>query len=157
MNTCMLWFLIALALLGGSLMTCSVSREQHEQIRKTFSPKIDEIYTTIVQERRNRYLQGLALGAVLALIVEYMQPNNGYYRCFSPTRSHKIARFFAITLATAMLYYQFIPKSDYILNHLQTKEQNAAWVEMYKTMQSRYLYGMILGAGAALAFANALC
>jgi hypothetical protein len=158
MNTCILWFIVAIALLGGTLMTCSVSREQHEKLRKTFSPELDEIYTKIVHERRNLYLQGLMIGSILALLVEIVYSNaQSKYLCIPPTRAHKVARFFGIALATTLLYYQFMPKSDYILNHLQTAEQNKAWLEMYKTMQSRYLYGMLLGALAALALANAMC
>jgi hypothetical protein len=71
--------------------------------------------------------------------------------------AHRIVVFFAITMVVGMLYYRLMPKSDYMLNHLQTAEQNRAWLEMYKTMQSRYILGMLFGALAALALANAIC
>jgi uncharacterized membrane protein len=70
---------------------------------------------------------------------------------------HKVVLFFAVTLFVAMLYYLLMPKSDYMLKHLQTNEQNRAWLDVYKTMQSRYIIGMILGAAAAVPIANTYC
>lgn len=149
-NACTLSFIVALALLGGTVWTCTVSRAQHEQLKKVFSPELDKIYTDIVAERRNHYLQGLGLGALLAVGVWYATPAG-------VGRPQQIATFFAVTFLTGMIYYRLMPKSDYMLNHLKTPEQNKAWLNMYKTMQSRYMYGMVLGALAALALANAVC
>jgi hypothetical protein len=145
-SSCTVAWVVALALLGGSLLTCSVSQSEHDKLKKVFSEDLIQTYTNIVHERRNHYLQGLALGAVLATAVLW---------AFRP--AHRVVTFFAVSLFTGVLYYRLMPKSDYMLNHLKTPEQNRAWLEMYKTMQSRYVYGMLLGAGAALALAYAMC
>jgi hypothetical protein len=44
-----------------------------------------------------------------------------------------------------------------MLNHLQTQEQNKAWLEIYKKMQSRYISGFILGCLAAIPISYAVC
>jgi uncharacterized membrane protein YfcA len=72
-------------------------------------------------------------------------------------RFYRISLFFGITLFTTALYYLLMPKSDYMLNHLKTEEENKAWLSVYKTMKYRYLIGFVLGALAAIPFATALC
>jgi hypothetical protein len=43
-----------------------------------------------------------------------------------------------------------MPKSDYILSHLENKEQINAWLKMYKEMNFKSNLGSILGAAAFL-------
>ena len=40
----------------------------------------------------------------------------------------------AISILTSHYYYLLMPKSDYILKHLENKEQINAWLKMYKEM-----------------------
>ena len=50
-----------------------------------------------------------------------------------------------------------MPKSDYMLNHLTTQEENKAWLEVYKQMQQKYLIGFILGSLSAIPLSLILC
>ncbi|NDB35193.1 MAG: hypothetical protein EB023_07565 [Flavobacteriia bacterium] len=138
-------------MLGASTLTMTVSKEQHDKMKAVFSDELDKIYEEIVRERRNQYLEGLLFGFLIAAAILY------FYRDRFHLHFHRVIAFFAISLFTAMTYYMLMPKSDYMLNHLKTPEQNKAWLEMYKTMQSRYLLGMLLGALSALPIANAFC
>ncbi len=47
------------------------------------------------------------------------------------------------------------PKSDWMLEHLQNKEEIKAWLLMYREMQYNYHMGLVLGiiAVGVLAFA----
>jgi len=65
--------------------------------------------------------------------------------------------FFAVTLIVAIVYYQLMPKSDYMLNHLKTPEQTKAWLDVYLTMKHRHIGGFLLGALAAVPVSLALC
>ena len=38
-----------------------------------------------------------------------------------------------------------MPKSDYMLNHLQTLEENKKWLDIYTTMKYKYFIGFVLG------------
>lgn len=136
-------------MLGASVSTMSVSEEQHNMLRKTFSDELDEIYGNIVIERRNHYVQGILLGAIIAyLIVNLTKINN---------RFHKISLFTLVTLMVGVVFYFLMPKSDYMLNHLKTEEQNKAWLEVYKTMKQRYFLGFMFGALAAVPLAYSMC
>ena len=141
--------IIGLAMLGGSAATMTVTEEQHNKLRNLFSDELDKIHEKIVIERRNHYLQGLALG----LLFSYLLMSN----LSIDNRFHKISLFFAITLITGVVYYMLRPKSDYMLRHLKTQEENKAWLEVYNTMKSRYLTGLILGALAAIPIGNSFC
>ena len=140
---------LGVAMLGASVSTMSVSEEQHNMLRKTFSDELDEIYGNIVIERRNHYVQGLLLGALIAYFVLLLVKVSN--------RFHKMSIFVTITLMTGVVYYFLMPKSDYMLNHLKTPEQNKAWLEVYKTMKQRYFLGFVLGALAAVPLAYAMC
>jgi hypothetical protein len=50
-----------------------------------------------------------------------------------------------------------MPKSDYMLNHLKTPEENRKWLQVYNTMKNRYYLGFLLGILAAIPLANVLC
>ena len=43
-----------------------------------------------------------------------------------------------------------MPKSDYILKHLENKEQINAWLKMYKEMNFKSNLGNVLGAASFL-------
>jgi uncharacterized membrane protein YkgB len=141
--------IIALSLFGGALLTMTVTEEQHNVLRNVLPDNLVIIYEQIIIERRNHYIFGLLLGAILAYIVLGVVKTSN--------RFHKISLFVAITLMTSVIFYSLMPKSDYMLNHMKTQEENKAWLSIYKTMKHRYLIGIILGALAAIPLGNAFC
>ena len=50
-----------------------------------------------------------------------------------------------------------MPKSDYMLKHLKTPEQNKAWLDVYLLFKQRHIAGFLLGALAAIPVSLALC
>jgi fructose-specific phosphotransferase system IIC component len=140
---------LGLSLLGGAVATLSVTEEQHNVLRNVLPENLDMIYEQIIIERRNHYIFGLVLGGILAfLVIKNVKTVN---------RFHRISLFVAITLMTSVVFYLLMPKSDYMLNHMKTQEENKAWLEIYKTMKQRYIIGIILGALAAIPLANSFC
>lgn len=127
----------------------TVSEEQHRKLREVLSDELDKIHTRIVIERRNQYIQGLLLGALIAYVVLMAVKISN--------RFHKMTLFVAIMLLTGVFYYSLMPKSDYMLNHLKTEEENKAWLEVYKTMKQRYFVGIVVGGLAAVPLAYAMC
>ncbi len=146
---CFVSAVVGLAMLGGSVSTMTVTEEQHSNLRAVLSDELDKKYDAIARERRNHYVGGLILGIVLSyLVLQLVKINN---------RFHKMSLFLAITLLTTVMFYSLMPKSDYMLNHLKTEEENKAWLEVYKTMKQRYFVGLVLGAFSAVTLAYALC
>jgi len=146
---CFLSGILGVGLLGASISTLSVSEEQRNVMYKALPDDLDKVYEKIVIERRNLYIVGLVIGIVLSyLVVTLVKINN---------RFHRMSLFVAITLMTGMGYYCIMPKSDYMLNHLKTEEQNKTWLSVYKTMKQRHITGFFLGALAAIPLGYALC
>jgi hypothetical protein len=142
--------LLGIGLLGGSLATMTVSEKEHNTLRQTLSDDLAQKYAEIATERRNHYLIGLVLGIAVSYGVLSFVRTGG-------NRFYKMSLFFAVTLFTAVAFYSIMPKSDYMLNHLKTPEQNRAWLNIYRTMRKKYFLGFLLGAAAAIPLANAFC
>jgi hypothetical protein len=147
---CVTSAVVAAALIGGSFMTLTVTKEQHEKLKRSLSPDLATLHDGIARERRNQYIHGLILGLILAYILLGFVAGRG-------SRFHRMAAFVAVTMLVGVFYYLLMPKSTYMLEHLKTKEQNLAWLEVYKTMKMRYTVGLLLGAAAAAAAANSIC
>lgn len=141
--------ILGLALIGGSVSTLSVTEEQHEYLRNALSDDLDKIYDNIVVERRHHYIVGLVVGILLSILIVKNVSDLNYFS--------QVMLFFTITLGSALLFYMLMPKSDYMLNHLKTQEENKRWLEVYKYMKMRYFVGFSLGILAAIPLANAFC
>lgn len=155
MSVCIASTVLGLALLAGSISCMTITDKQRQQLEDVFDDELDKKHEEIVRQRRNLYLQGLGIGMVLASVFLFVN----VYKYRIQLATHKfyyISVFFAITLFTALIYYMLMPK-DYMLNYLKTPEQNKAWLKNYKTYQQRYMWGLILGAVAAIPIANAFC
>jgi hypothetical protein len=146
---CYISAIVGIALLGATFSTMTVSPSQHEQLRARFSADVAARYDRIVRERRNLYLQGLILGLVVSL-------GASRWMLFV-TPFHRVTFALAVTLFVTVAYYTLMPKSDFMLLHLQNASENAAWLDMYKTMKRRYVLGIVLGALAAIPLAYAWC
>lgn len=146
---CYISGIAGLALLGASISTMSVNKQQQNVLKSVLSDDLDKKYESIVIERRNHYIIGLILGMIISFIIVNKVKSSNYFT--------RLSLFTMITLVTAVIFYMLMPKSDYMLNHLKTEQENKQWLQVYKTMQSRYFIGLVLGALAAIPIANIMC
>lgn len=98
-------------------------------------------YDKIAKERLHISMQGYALGLVLSLCIIGFN--------YKKKQVIKPASVVCLVLATSFLanyfYYMLSPKSDWMLNHVESKEQTQAWLQMYRVMQYYYHSGLVLG------------
>jgi uncharacterized protein YacL len=146
---CYISGIAGLALLGASISTMSVNKQQQNVLKSVLSDDLDKKYESIVIERRNHYIMGLVLGMIISFMIVNKVKSSNYFT--------RLSLFTMITLVTAVIFYMLMPKSDYMLNHLKTEQENKQWLQVYKTMQSRYFIGLVLGALAAIPIANIMC
>jgi hypothetical protein len=95
-------------------------------------------YDRIAKERLNISIQGYILGFVLSLLVIFI-----YNKRIKP--SSVVCLVLATSFLTNYFYYTLSPKSDWMLNHVESKEQAQAWLKMYQIMQYYYHAGLVLG------------
>ena len=131
---------VAAIFLGASIYTmitcnkCSPFIEYEQSL----NPEQKVLYKQIVEERQKIYLTGLVLGTILAFAYLYFNKLD-----LNPLKNSCI--FVAIALITQYMYYMLYPKSAYMVNNLENKDQSSKWLAVYKTMQYKYHIGMILG------------
>lgn len=148
---CYLSGMIGIGMVVASYSTMSISEQEKNRLLEIFPANLDRIYIKITNERRNIYFQGLALGVIVAYLLLTLLT-------ISITNTfHKVSFFLAVALPISVIYYFIIPKSDYMLNHLTTQEENKAWLEVYKQMQQKYLIGFLLGSLSAIPISLILC
>lgn len=146
---CYISGIIGIGLLTASFATMTISKDQTDYLKSILSEDIANKYTCIIEERRNLYFQGLFIGLILAFVLmRFVKLSNTF---------HRITFSLAIVIFTSIIYYQIMPKSDYMLNHLKTKEEIVAWLDVYKRMKYTHIYGFILGSIAAVPISYMLC
>ncbi len=148
-TSCFVAAVLAIGLLGATFFTMSISKEQSEVLRRVLSPEKAQKYEEISKERANIYMTGLMIGIVLALIaLYYARPSNMF---------HRVMMSLAIVLVTSVFYYTLVPKTDYMIRHLNSEKENRAWLEVYRGMKTRYVWGFVLGTAVAVPLAYTYC
>ena len=130
--------LIAFALLG-SMFYMLINYDKNDKIMQfasLLSKDQQKVYRNVTQERLNIYLQGFVLGTVIAIV---------YLKTFAKKNQPVYCIFVALVLGIAYIHYTIMPKSTYMLEHIDTAEQAKAWLEIYKLMKTRCQLGMLLG------------
>lgn len=132
---------LAFGFLGCSLSIFLSTRKDllANQFADSLDQKQKEIYFQVVNERFNNYTRGTILGIVLgALFLAYAQRNG-------IDKSSTICGIILIIGISQYIVYKFTPKSVWMLNYLEKREQIDAWLEIYKYMSYRCHIGFIVG------------
>lgn len=138
MNQCQIACMIAVGMFIGQLYV--MLNYNKYRLLDRFDSLLDNeqriMYKSIIDERMKLYVHGMVLGVVLGFIYLSMVPSNSVGRA---------CIFTIIVLGTNYFYYILMPKSNYMVPHLTTREQRIAWLNIYKEMQYRCKMGFILG------------
>jgi|DEB0MinimDraft_6_1074348.scaffolds.fasta_scaffold01637_3 uncharacterized membrane protein YkgB len=121
-----------------------------ENYYKTLSRNEILRYENIVNERRNIYFQGYGLGLIMSFILLALNYNNKN----GLSNNSMMCVVGAVTLTVNYFYYMLAPKSDYMVLHLNKREQREEWQKINRYMQVKYHVGLLLGIVAAMLFAK---
>jgi hypothetical protein len=106
-----------------------------EKMSHLMDEKQKEIYMKIRNERLNHYLNGLGLGVILSLPTLYLIKDNTSKVCASGI----------VLMMTASIAYYLQPKSDYMINHLNSQEQKEAWMNVSRNFIKKKISGVLFG------------
>ena len=109
-------------------------------------------YDKIIKERRDISLQGYGLGLLLAVTIVLAR----YFRKIMLTDGATVCVAMSVALATHYFYYVLSEKSDWMVLHMETKEQKQAWLDIYRAMQVNYHVGIVTGVLAVAFMAKTL-
>ena len=111
-------------------------------------------YERIIQERRDIYFKGYFVGLVCSVLFIILTRDIKRTKLMS---TGIVCAVGGITLLVNYLYYILSHKSDFMIVHLDNKNQREAWLGIYRHMQKKYHIGLILGVIAAMLAAKATC
>jgi len=134
------------------MMNATKQSQIMEKYNKQLSPVLQKTYSKIVDERTRIYYTGYALGLILSILFILY---NTQIRKSPMSTSVMVSIVIIVSFFVNYFYYVLSPKSDWMLKHVRTAEQNMAWIEMYRGMQTYYHSGLVLGLAAAGLFAFA--
>jgi len=123
------------------------NRTDKSYYKGKLSPDLQKRYDAIARERMMISCQGYVAGVFLSLLIIFYR---GIKNPFS-----LVCTVMATCFLTNYFYYMLSPKSDWMLNHINSPEQTKAWLQMYREMSYNYHMGIALGVIAVGIFAFA--
>ena len=145
---------VALVFIIANVYCCVFSHKRAviQEFVSKLSPDNQARYAHITLERQKIYFTGLVLGFIISIILVVTMR-----KYFIGSRGGLLCMIAAVTFSVNYFYYILSPKSDWMVLHLKSGEETAAWLNVYRTMQYNYHVGLVLGIIAVVAFGNALC
>ena len=102
------------------------------------------IYKSIRNERLQHYLTGLATGVILSIPTLYLIKDTTTNVCASGI----------ILMMTASIVYYLLPKTTFMIKHLNSQEQKEAWMNVsrnfIKKKMAGILFALVLYVGASM-------
>jgi uncharacterized protein YacL len=99
-------------------------------------------YEKIAKERRNISIHGYIIGFIISLFIIFY---NLKIKGVKMNTFSLVCTVMATCFLTNYFYYMLSPKSDWMLNHINSPEQVKAWLLMYREMSFNYHAGLALG------------
>jgi len=120
--------------------------------KASLSSDLQKRYEKISKERMNISYQGYALGVILSLGIIFY---NVKIKGSKLNNVSLVCTVIASAFITNYFYYMLSSKTDWMLDHMNNKQEIRAWLLMYREMQYNYHMGLVLGiiAVGILAFA----
>ena len=136
---CMIECALASAFLGGSIWTMTANKNQ--KLYNMMDEKNKQAFMKIKKERMTIWLKASLLGLIFSLVyVHYIKEIDENSNVFSHSCMSVLVYF-----TVQYLFYTFHPKSDWMLNYIENKEQAKIWLDNYKEMKSKWHTGLVLG------------
>ena len=147
--TCMFSFVFVVSMVYMNNATTKNQVVQHYQ--QQLPANLQSLYIKIANERLSIYYYGYVLGFILSLIIIIYN----YQQSKKQSTVTVICTVISVSFITNYFYYILSPKSNWMLDNINTPEQTKAWLQMYRQMQKYYHIGLVLGiiAVALLGFA----
>ena len=139
-------------LIANIFMIFSCNKQLKSEFVNTLTDEQKNTYEKIITERKWIYYAGYLLGIFLSILVVLFLKN-----LLKLNKISNVCIIATITFVTNYLFYILYPKSDFMILHLENKEQIKEWLDIYKYMQFRYHLGFVLGILALIFASIAIC
>lgn len=123
----------------ASVATAFFNTAEKKAFKDTLTAEQILLYGGIVRRRALIYAGSMFAGALVAYAALAYMRANGHAVCSAVCVS------VAVMMGAAYVAYVLWPKGAFMLEYLNTAEQVAAWLRMYKRMSLIYHGGFLLG------------
>ena len=131
--TCAIFYILFLTYLFMFGLTIIYSGDL-KKLDEILDEKQQIIHQKIKQERLHHFYTGLGIGSVLGLFILFSDIRMTSKFCLAGL---------ILILTTSMVYYM-LPKSDYMINHLDTKEKKEIWMNVSRNFMKKKMIGFAL-------------
>ena len=131
--TCTIFYIIFLTYLFVFGFTLIYSGDL-KAFEKVLNKNQMEKYDKIKKERLHHFYSGLGAGGILGLFVLLTD--------FKATSKYCLAGI--ILLMTTSTVYYILPKSDYMIAHLNTEEQRKKWLNISRNFVKKKIFSFLL-------------
>jgi len=118
----------------------------NSQIIKHYRDKLPtnlkQLYDKISNERLRISIYGYVLGFILSLFIIFYNIRLKRERL---SNTSLVCIVIATCFLTNYFYYMLTPKSEWMLNHINSPEQTKLWLQLYRNMSVYYHSGLVLG------------
>jgi len=132
--SCNLLLILALSymVMLGSIM---VNNSHNKYLLKQLDFRQNQKYKKIKKERLYHYNIGLISSSLLGLLIYSMLSNKKNKLCLAGL---------VVFLFTPIIYY-CLPKSDYMIKHLNTEQQKMAWLNVSRSYNKKKMLSYVGG------------
>ena len=128
--TCAIFYILFLTYLFMFGFTIIYS-DDLKKLDEILDEKQRIVHQKIKQERLHHFYSGLGVGGVLGLFILISNIKITSKFCLAGL---------ILILSTSMVYY-ILPKSDYMINHLDTPEKRKIWMEVSRNFMKKKMTG----------------
>lgn len=135
---CMTECYIASAFIGGSVMLMMYGNKRKYS---KLSQKQKDAFNMIKKDRTLIWVKS----TIIAIFISITISKFGKYMFGMDDPFNRSCINTLVFYGVQHLSYTLYPKKDWMLNHLQTREEINWWLECYKSMQFKWHFGFVLG------------
>lgn len=133
--SCQITFFFIIANICVNIFADSMTNNYKKSLNKSNQTRFEKIK----KERLIIATHGFILGTIIAFIIMLIK----YKSKLSIT--NRICQISAITFTVQVFYYLLSKKSDYMILHLNKRQERRKWLDVYKRYQLSYYGGLSLG------------
>jgi hypothetical protein len=141
---CYLSFMVSIVFIVGMVYFYSMTynNKNLQYNKEIFSQDLQKLYARIANERMHISINGYLLGVIFSLLIIFY---NIHIKKSSMDAISLVCTVMATCFFTNYFYYTLSPKSDWMLNYVNTREEVDAWLQIYKQMSFNYHMGLVFG------------
>ena len=139
-NTCLLAIIFIVTKVVILFTITLPYNNSQKDLNNSLDQKQTEAYKKIISERRSIYIKGYLVGIILSIIVILVN-----LFVFKQNKVNTLCLSVVISSITTYFFYILHPKSKYMIQIIETKEQINNWLNIYKNMQFKFHLSFLIG------------